>query len=549
MGLRDQWHENAVFYCLDVETYADSDGDGVGDFQGLTRRLDYIAGLGVTCLWLMPFYPSPNRDDGYDVADFCAVDPRLGSMAEFSEFVIEARERGIHVIIDVVPNHTSDAHPWFQAARQDPDSSYRDYYVWREDDPGDTSDQVVFPGEQKGIWTYDEQAKAWYLHHFYEFQPDLNFANPAVRDEFRKIMGLWLQLGVAGFRIDAAPFLINLTGVEAAADLEPAHEYLQELKDFTTVRSGNAILLGEVDEGLSTIADYFGGGNQLQALFNFPLNRYASLGLAQMSADPIMFGSQQLPTIPDSGQWVNFLRHHDELNLSRLTRDQREQVFTAFGPKPEHQVYNRGLRRRLAPMLGGDQSRIRLAYSVLFALPGAPMLFYGEEIGMGEQPALPGRLSVRAPMQWTPYDNGGFSAAPLDCYVRPILAEGDFGFQRVSVAAQRNDPDSLLNWLAGLIRTRRECPEIGAGRCQVIDTGNDAILALRYDDPEHESAVVVLHNLSPDRQTIALDLTEREIATTTDLLADRRYEPLDGKSPRMRINGFGFRWLRLGGVY
>ena len=549
MGLRDQWYENAIFYCLDVETYADSDGDGVGDFRGLTRRLDYIAGLGVTCLWLMPFYPSPNRDDGYDVADFCAVDPRLGSMADFSEFVVEAQERGIHVIIDLVPNHTSDTHPWFQSARQDPDSPYRDYYVWREDDPGDTSDQVVFPGEQDGIWTYDEQAKAWYLHHFYAFQPDLNFANPAVRDEFRKIMGLWLQLGVAGFRIDAAPFLINLIGVNGAENLAPAHEYLQELKEFTTIRSGNAILLGEVDEGLSTIADYFGGGNQLQALFNFPLNRYVFLGLAQMSADPIMFGIQQLPTIPDSGQWVNFLRHHDELNLSRLTRDQREQVFAAFGPDPEMQIYDRGLRRRLAPMLGGDQARIRLAYSVLFGLPGAPMLFYGEEIGMGEQPALPGRLSVRAPMQWTAYDNGGFSTASLDRFVRPILAEGDYGFERVSVAAQRNDPDSLLNWLATLIRTRRECPEIGSGRCRVIDTGNDAILAIRFDDLDLESAIIVLNNLSPDRQSITLDLTEREIATATGLFADRRYEPVDTKTKRMRINGFGYRWLRLGGIY
>jgi maltose alpha-D-glucosyltransferase/alpha-amylase len=549
MGLRDKWYENAIFYCLDVETYADSDGDGVGDLRGLTRRLDYLAGLGVTCLWLMPFYPSPNRDDGYDVADFCAVDPRLGSMADFSELMVEAQERGIHVIIDLVPNHTSNRHPWFQAARQDPESPYRDYYVWRTDDPGDTSDQVVFPGEQDGIWTYDEQAKAWYLHHFYEFQPDLNFANPAVRDEFRKIMGLWLQLGVAGFRIDAAPFLIDLTGVNGAENLAPAHEYLQELRDFTTVRSGNAILLGEVDEGLSTIADYFGGGNQLQALFNFPLNRYLFLGLVQMSADPIMFGVQQLPTIPDTGQWVNFLRHHDELNLSRLTREQREQVFTAFGPDPDMRIYDRGLRRRLAPMLDGDQARVRLAYSVLFALPGAPMLFYGEEIGMGEQLTLPGRLSVRAPMQWTPYDNGGFSSASPERFVRPILTDGDYGFERVSVAAQRNDPDSLLNWLAALIRTRRECPEIGAGRCRVIDTGNDAILALRFDDLDHESAVVVLNNLSPDRQSVRLDLSEREIATATGLLADRRYEPLDAKSTRIRINGFGFRWLRLGGIY
>ncbi|MBW3633944.1 MAG: alpha-amylase family protein [Chloroflexi bacterium] len=547
--MRDQWYENAIFYCLDVETYADSDGDGVGDFTGLTRRLDYIAGLGVTCLWLMPFYPSPGLDDGYDVADYCAIDPRLGSMADFSEFVIEAQERGIHVIIDLVPNHTSDTHSWFQAARRDPQSPYRGYYVWREDDPGDTSDQVVFPGEQKGIWTYDEEAKAYYLHHFYAFQPDLNFVNPAVRNEFRKIMGLWLDLGVAGFRIDAAPFLINLTGVKEADVLAPAHAYLQELKDFVTVRRGNAILLGEVDEGLSTIADYFGGGNQLQALFNFPLNRYVFLGLAQKSADPIRFGIQQLPTIPDSGQWLNFLRHHDELNLSRLTKDQREQVFAAFGPDAEMQIYGRGLRRRLAPMLCGDQERIRLAYSVLFSLPGAPMLFYGEEIGMGEQTLLPGRLSVRAPMQWTSYDNGGFSTAPIERLVRPIVSEGDYSFERVSVAAERNDSGSLLNWMAALIRTRRECSEIGSGKCQVLDIGNDDVLGLRYDDPNHDSAIVVLNNLSPDRHTIALDLTEREIVTATNLFADRQYEPIDPKRQRIRFNGFGYRWLRLGGIH
>ncbi len=547
MGLHDQWYENAIIYCLDVETFADSDGDGVGDFTGLTRRLDYLWGLGVTCLWLMPFYPSPNGDDGYDVADYAAVDPRYGTLADFTEFVVEARERGMHVLIDLVPNHTSDQHPWFQAARHDPRSPYRDYYIWRDDDPGDTSDQVVFPGEQEGIWNYDEQVKAWYLHHFYAFQPDLNFANPAVREEFRKIMGFWLQLGVAGFRIDAAPFLINVTGVDGARGMEPAHEYLQEMKDFATVRSGSAVLLGEVDEGLSTIADYFGGGNQLQALFNFPLNRYVFLGLAQESADPIQFGLQQLPTIPEGGQWVNFLRHHDELNLSRMTADQREQIFARFGPEPDMQVYGRGLRRRLAPMLDGDLKHLCLAYSVLFGLPGAAMLFYGEEIGMGEQMALPGRLSVRAPMQWTPYGNGGFSTAAPKDFVRPMLTGGDFGFERVNVAAQRGDPDSLLNRLAALIRVRRECGEIGSGTCQVIDTGSDAVLGLRYDD--RDSAIVVLNNLSPGRHTITLDLTEEELETATNLLSDRRYEPVGPKLGRMRIDGYGYRWLRLGGAY
>lgn len=547
MGLHDQWYENAIIYCLDVETYADGNGDGVGDFTGLTQRLDYLSGLGVTCLWLMPFYPTPGGDDGYDVADYVSIDPRLGSMADFSEFVLEARERGMHVIIDLVPNHTSIEHPWFQEARRDPDSPYRDYYIWRTDEPEDTSDQVVFPGEQSGIWTYDEEAKAYYLHHFYEFQPDLNFANPAVRDEFRKIIGLWIQLGVSGFRVDAAPFLINLTGVDGVMDMDPAHEFLEELRSFAAVRKGNSILLGEVDEGLSTIADYFGGGNQLQALFNFPVNRYVFLGLAQQSADPIKFGLNQLPTIPGRGQWINFLRHHDELNLSRLTKDQREQVFKAFAPTADLQIYGRGLRRRLAPMLNGDMRRIRVAYSLLFSLPGAPMLFYGEEIGMGENLDLKGRLSVRGPMQWTPHGNGGFSTADPASLVRPMLSGGEYGFEKVNVGTLRSDPDSLLNWMSGLIRTRRECSEIGTGTWEVIDAGNDAVLGLRYENSD--SSIVVLNNLSPDRHMITLDLGEDEITVATDLLGDRVYAPISPESKRMRLDGYGYRWLRIGGVY
>jgi maltose alpha-D-glucosyltransferase / alpha-amylase len=547
MGMRDRWYENAVVYCLDVETFADADGDGVGDFTGLMLRLDYLSGLGITTLWLMPFYPTPNRDDGYDVENYVAVDPRLGTMADFAEFVAEAGERGIHVIVDLVPNHSSETHPWFQAARQDPDSPYRDYYVWREDHPGDTSDKAVFPGEQQGIWSFDEAARAWYLHHFYRFQPDLNFANPAVREEFRTIMGLWLQLGVAGFRVDAAPFLIDLIGIDGASEMEPAHEFLRELRDVATHRRGNAVLIGEVDTGVSTIADYFGGGNELHALFNFPVNRYLFLGLAQESADPIAFGLQQLPTIPDTGQWLNFLRHHDELNLSQLTKDQREQIFAAFGPEPEMQIYGRGLRRRLAPMLGGDQERIRLAYSLLFSLPGAAMLFYGEEIGMGENLALPGRLSVRAPMQWAAQPNAGFSSAPADRLVRPVLAGGDFGYEKVNVSVQRSDRDSLLNWMAALIRTRRECSEIGSGKSSIVDTGNDCVLALRYD--AEGSTVIVLNNLSRERQQVTLELSEHEVATATELFCDKPYPPITATRQRLRLNGSGYRWLRLGGIY
>lgn len=548
MGLHDQWYKNAVIYCLDVKTYADSDGDGYGDFRGLTRRLDYLAGLGVTCLWLMPFHPSPGRDDGYDVADYVSVNPRYGSIADFSEFILEARERGIRVIIDLIPNHTSDQHPWFQAARENPASKYRDYYVWRDDDPGDTSDQVVFPGEQKGIWTFDEKVGAWYLHHFFEFQPDLNFANPAVQDEFRRIMGFWLALGVSGFRIDAAPFLISLRGQDTGVShLEEAHHFLEEMQEVATLRKGNAILLGEVDTGLSEIADYFGGGNQLQALFNFPMNRFTFLGLAQASADPINFGLGQMPTIPGRGQWVNFLRHHDELNLSRMTKAQRTEIFERFGPEPDHQIYGRGLRRRLAPMLDGNTEQLRLAYSLLFSLPGAPMLFYGEEIGMGENLDIDGRLAVRGPMQWTSFGSGGFSTAEDSDLVRPVRAGGEYGYESVSVSAERSDPESLLNWLAALIRVRKESGEIGTGEWSLVGTGNDAIFGIRYD--VDGSSIVIVNNLSPERHTIDLGLPEEELPTATDLFADRRYDPLAESDARMRINGYGFRWVRLGGIY
>jgi len=547
MSLRDQWYENAIIYCLDVETYADSDGDGIGDFTGLTRRLDYLSGLGVTCLWLLPFYPSPNRDDGYDVSDFCAVDPRYGSMADFDLFVVEAQERGIHVIVDLVPNHTSNEHPWFQAARLDRGSRYRDYYVWTDEDPGDTSDQVVFPGEQKGIWTFDEEAGSYYLHQFHDYQPDVNITNPDVREEFRKIMGQWLQQGVDGFRVDAVPFLISLTGLEKDGQYDEAHQYLQELKQFATVRKGNAILLGEVDVGLSTVADYFGGGNELQAIFNFILNRYVFLSLAQESADAVKFGLKQLPSIPGTGQWVNFLRHHDELNLGGLTDHQRLQIYERFGPDPDMQIYNRGLRRRLAPMLGGDQNRIRSAYSLLYSLPGAPMLFYGEEIGMGENLDVPGRLSVRTPMQWTAYDDGGFSTADPKDFVRPMRADGEYGFHKVNVGSQRAQSGSLLNWIAALNRTRRECGEIGSGKWANLETGSGAVLGMRYD--VSDSAIVIFNNLSSERQDVEIALSEKELSTATDLFTDRSYASFNPKTRSFRISPYGYRWLRLRGIY
>lgn len=548
MRNRGYWYENAIIYCLDVETYMDSDGDGVGDFAGLTRRLDYLSGLGVNCIWLMPFYPTPNQDDGYDVSDYYSIDPRLGNLGDFVDMIGEARERGMRVIVDLVPNHCSIEHPWFQEARKDPNSKYRDYFVWREDDPGDTSDMIVFPGEQEGIWTYDEVAGAYYLHHFYPFQPDLNITNPDVRNELEKIMGLWLQLGVSGFRVDAAPFLIGMTGLEDQPQPADPHQYLQQLRDFMTHRQGDAVFLGEVDVGFSTVADYFGGGNELHLLFNFIINRSLFLSLAEQSKDPLEIAFLELPEIPVEGQWVNWLRHHDETNLSRLTQKQRDTIFAEFGPDENMQIYGRGLRRRLAPMLGGDRKQMQMAHSLMFSLPGTPMIYYGEEIGMGENLEVPGRLSVRTPMQWSSEPNGGFSTAAPEDLVRPMIAGGDFGYERVNVMSQRPDPDSFLNFMGQLIRARKEMPEIGWGKTKVIETNDPAVLCLlaQYDG----SVAVTVHNLSPEPRSVKLKLDPDEYSDPLiDLLSDKPYRRLDNPTSSFRLSGFGYRWMRLGGLH
>lgn len=547
MAMSDLWYENAIIYCLDVETFMDSDGDGVGDFKGLTQRLDYLSSLGITCIWLMPCFPTPNRDDGYDVSDYCSIDPRLGSLADFVEFTKETSERGMRVIVDLVANHTSDEHPWFQSARMDRDSPFRDFYVWREDDPGDTSHEVVFPGEQEGIWTFDDEAGAWYLHHFYPFQPDLNVTNLKVRDELRRIMGLWLQLGVSGFRVDAAPFLINPLGVDGAVDVHDTHVYLRDMRGFLNHRRGDAIMLGEVDVGPTQIAEYFGEGNEFQLLFNFLLNRDLFLSLAIESPDPLILALEELPAIPNLGQWVNLLRHHDELNLSRLTEQERQTVFGAFAPDEGMQVYGRGLRRRLAPMMKNDRRRLELAYSLLFSLPGTPMIFYGEEIGMGENLDLPARRSVRTPMQWTSGRNGGFSTAREEDIVRPMMSAGANGFRKTNATDQRQDPGSLLNWMAQLIRARKECPEFGWGESEIVRTDVPAVFALRSDWKDGGVALAV-HNFSREPCEVTLDMPGVKPRDLIHLHGDRVYEPATGNAVRLRMEGYGYRWMRVGSL-
>jgi maltose alpha-D-glucosyltransferase/alpha-amylase len=537
----DLWYRNAVLYCLDVETFLDADGDGCGDLTGLTERVDYLAGIGISCLWLMPFQPSQQRDDGYDITDFFAIDPRLGTLGDFTELVRTAADRGIRVIADLVVNHTSDQHPWFQRARSDPDSPYRNFYVWSAEQPDEPPGGVVFPDQEDSNWAWDEQAGAWYLHRFYSHQPDLNVANPEVRDEIAQIMGFWLQQGLAGFRVDAVPFLVEPTGMPEGAIADP-HELLRDLRAFAARRRGDAILLGEVNLTPEEQRRFFGdeGGDELHLVFAFTVNQAMYLSFAREDAAPLRAALRALPTLPPECQWAHFVRNHDELTLDKLTDAERAEVFAAFAPSEDQRIYGRGIRRRLPPMVGGDARRIRLAYSLAFSLPGTPVLFYGEEIGMGESPDIPGRLSVRSPMQWSAEAHGGFTVAGAEpC--RPLPGDA-FGPAKVNVAHQRRDPDSLLNWMERLIRRRRECPELGWGSCTILATEESAVFAHRADWDGR--TIVCAHNLSGAAVEVRLPLADADgIEVLVDLFGHDELAPAAG-GVSLRLGPYEGRWLR-----
>ncbi len=541
--MRDRWFKEAVIYCLDVETFQDSNGDGVGDLPGLISRLDYIERLGATCLWLNPIHPTPNRDDGYDVADFYGVDPRLGNLGDFAELIHQAANRGLRVIIDLVVNHTSDKHPWFQAARSDPDSPFRDYYVWSEERPSDLHQGMVFPGIQKATWTKDRKAKAWYYHRFYDFEPELNAANPCVREEVKKIAAFWLQLGVAGFRMDAAPFVIELS--EPGNPNPPKDfDYLRELRALMSWRKGDTLILAEANAEPAELTEYFGSGDRLPMLFNFLLNQQVFLGLATGDASAILTGLTMTPAIPTTCQWATFMRNHDEIDLGRLTDYDRNQVFEEFGPEPEMQLYGRGIRRRLAPMLGGDRRRIEMAYSLQFTLPGTPVVRYGEEIGMGDDLSLPERDSVRTPMQWSDAPNGGFSTAPADAVHRPVIADGPFGYPKVNVTAQRRDPHSLLSWMERALHTLRECPEFATGRFEPLDAKERSVVALRYEAPS--GVMLALTNLADESCVIDLSDQVGELPDApTEVFGDGDYGDPRPDPSKLELNGYGYRWIRL----
>lgn len=538
--IEDLWYKNAVIYSLDLETFMDANGDGTGDFEGLTLRLDYLHALGVDTLWIAPFQPTPNKDNGYDISDYYGVDPRHGSSGNFVEFMHQARKRGIKVVIDLVVNHTSDQHPWFLDARSAKDSKHRDWYVWSEKRPKDWDKGMVFPGVQESTWTLDKKAGAYYYHRFYDFQPDLNIDNVEVRAEIRRIMGYWLELGVEGFRVDAVPFILETQRPGQSRKIR--FEYLREMRRFLQWRMGHSILLGEANVLPKDTEKYFGDeGNGIHMMFNFYVNQYIFYALATADIKPLVKALEATRLHFHTSQWAQFLRNHDELDLGRLTEAQRKKVFERFGKDENMQLYHRGIRRRLAPMIG-NRPQTELAYSLLFSLPGTPVIRYGDEIGMGDDLSLNERDAVRTPMQWSANAQAGFSTAKK--LIHPVIDKGPYAYDEMNVETQRRAPDSLLNWMTSLIRLRQECTEIGWGKWCILDTGSPTVLAMYYY--WQDSSVLTLHNFDETAREVCLDTKQKKESKLVDLMNIDENVADENGIHRIRLGAYGYRWFRAG---
>jgi maltose alpha-D-glucosyltransferase/alpha-amylase len=536
------WYRNAVVYQIDPALFRDADADGWGDLRGITQRLDYLRGLGVTCVWLMPFYLSPHKDGGYDVADHLQIDPRFGDVADFVALLEKAEELGLQVLVELVMQHTSDQHRWFQQARRDRGSPYRDYYIWSDTpDAPNAGLQPAFPPVESALWTWDEMAQQYYRHVFYTHEPDLNLANAQVREELYRVMRYWLRLGVSGFRIDAAPFMVEQARLADPRD--GGFWLLKDMHDFMVLRRPGAVLMGEVNVPPQQFGEYFGpGGERLTLLLNFWINMHLFLALARDSAEPLLRALAQQPEAPQPARYAIWIRNHDELDLGRLTEAERNEVMQAFAPQPDMRAYNRGIRRRLAPMLKGDARRLALVHAILFSLPGTPIIRYGEEIGMGEDLSLPERLAVRTPMQWSDARNAGFSdfTGPPGPAAPAAISGGDFGYERVNVFAQRAGDDSLLTRTGEMARLRQGLQELGHGRCRAAAVDRPEVLALRHDGDA--TTVLMLANLA--QQPLEVEVGDGDLHGLVDLLSDAPYEaPAPGRPMRVKLNGSGYRWM------
>ncbi|HEY9001546.1 MAG TPA: alpha-amylase family protein [Mucilaginibacter sp.] len=529
------WYKNALIYNLDVKTFKDSDGDGRGDFKGLISKLDYLKELGVDMIWLAPFQPSPGEDDGYDVTDYINIDPRLGNFTDFQNFLNEAKKRHIKVIMDMILNHTSIQHPWYIEASHHPSSPKHNWYVWSTNRPSDWNEGMGFPGVEKETWRYDSSAHAYYFHRFYHFEPDLNFQNPQVIAEAEKTMGFWLDKGIDGFRLDAVPFII---GDPRKSTKKPEHDYsiLHKLAGYVKVHYPSAILLGEANITADEDKKYFEGKDYgLQMMFNFYANQHLFSSLASGDERSLQKALDETRPKPAKAQWVYFLRNHDEVDLGRLSKNAREQINKQFGPDSSMQLYQRGIRRRLAPMLGDNMERLRMAYSLLFSLPGTPMLRYGEEIGMGDNLALPERIAVRTPMQWDTSANAGFSTALSP--VRDMVRRGQYKYRIVNVQKEESTPGSLLNFIKKLITLHKQCPEIGYANWNIIKAGSDHVFAIRYE--VNGKQLIIMHNFSSQPQNVKIDLGDKKRYLLTDLMTNQSFS-----SENISLSGYGYKWCR-----
>ncbi len=538
MDDNQNWYLNAIFYQVYVRAFCDSNGDGHGDLQGLISKLDYIQSLGVDCIWLMPIYPSPLRDDGYDISNFTDVLPEYGTLEDFKALIDGAHSHGLRIITDLVLNHTSDQHPWFQASRSDRASTFRDYYVWSDSDQKYSDARIIFIDTQKSNWSWDEKAGQFFWHRFYPTQPDLNYENPAVRAEMLRVMRFWLDLGIDGFRADAIPYLYEREGTNCE-NLPETHTFLKQVRAFLDKNYPGRILLGEANQWPEDVRPYFADGDELHMNFHFPLMPRLYLALHEQDAVPLKWVFERTPSIPENCQWCTFLRNHDELTLEMVTDEERDTLWRAYAPDLRMRL-NLGIRRRLASLLDNDPRRIRLLNALLYSLPGTPILYYGDEIGMGDNIELPDRNGVRTPMQWDETRSAGFSAAKPDQFYAPLINTAPFDFRSINVVAQDNDPDSLLNFMRMLINQRKAHPELALGTLEWVETENPGVVA--FTRRMNGKGIFAIFNLSDMSRGARIP---RELRSEPRLDLLNSYLRIVPDSTNLNLKPYQFCWFNL----
>lgn len=535
------WYKDAVIYQVHVRAFQDSTGDGIGDFAGLAQRLDYLQQLGINAIWLMPFFPSPLRDDGYDISDYYSVHPSYGTLEDFQRFLAAARQRGIRVIVELVLNHTSDQHPWFQESRSSLNNPRRDWYVWSDTDTRYHGVRIIFLDTELSNWAWDPVSKTYYWHRFFSHQPDLNFDNPAVRDEIWNVMKFWLEMGVDGFRLDAVPYLVEREGT-SCENLPETHHVIKELRTKLDQHFPGKMLLAEANQWPADLRAYFSDGDEFHMAFHFPLMPRMFMAVRLEDRKPIAEIFKQTPAIPDLCQWCLFLRNHDELTLEMVTDMERDYMYDEYA-RDKHMRLNLGIRRRLATLLENDRRKIELMNGLLMSLPGTPIIYYGDEIGMGDNVNLGDRNGVRTPMQWEGGSNAGFSSADPEALYSSVILNPVYGYQAVNVAAQERSPHSLLSWMQRLIEVRKSTVVFGRGSIEFLYPQNHRVLA--YVRQFGRESILVVNNLSGSAQAVELDLSPHRGSVLIEMFGRNPF-PRVGTLPYLLTLGpYQFYWFRL----